>query len=283
MYPAHPYGRIFPTNEELTRISRDDVLAFSSRYLNGSHAHLYIAGQFDSQSLKQAITSAFASLPAGTKTDSIAPPAPAPASQLVMIPRDGAVQSTVRLGQRSIPAADDKYVALEVMNTLLGGMFSSRITQNIREDKGYTYSPRSAVFSYDGAAVWYQSADIQAESTGEAINEIVSEIAGLQQTPPPAEELQGVKNYMSGLFVLRNSSRSGVIAQLVNLNIHGLPKSRLTNYISLVNDVSAKTVSEAARNYLDLNSMSLIVVGDPEQMQTELSVVENLPATQSEK
>lgn len=283
MYSAHPYGRIFPTNEELTRISRDDVLAFSSRYLNGSHAHLYIAGQFDSQSLKQAITSAFASLPAGTKTDNIAPPAPAPASQLVMIPRDGAVQSTVRLGQRSIPAADDKYVALEVMNTLLGGMFSSRITQNIREDKGYTYSPRSAVFSYDGAAVWYQSADIQAESTGEAINEIVSEIAGLQQTPPPAEELQGVKNYMSGLFVLRNSSRSGVIAQLVNLNIHGLPKSRLTNYISLVNDVSAKTVSEAARNYLDLNTMSLIVVGDPEQMQTELSVVENLPATQSEK
>ncbi|WP_218312003.1 M16 family metallopeptidase [Alteromonas antoniana] len=283
MYPAHPYGRIFPTNEELTRISRDDVLAFSSRYLNGSHAHLYIAGQFDSQSLKQAITGAFASLPAGTKTDSIAPPAPAPASQLVMIPRDGAVQSTVRLGQRSIPAADDKYVALEVMNTLLGGMFSSRITQNIREDKGYTYSPRSAVFSHDGAAVWYQSADIQAESTGEAINEIVSEIAGLQQTPPPAEELQGVKNYMSGLFVLRNSSRSGVIAQLVNLNIHGLPKSRLTNYISLVNDVSAETVSEAARNYLDLNTMSLIVVGDPEQMQTELSVVENLPATQSEK
>lgn len=283
MYPAHPYGRIFPTNDELTSITRDDVLAYKTRYLNGSNAHLYIAGKFDSGSLKQAITEAFSSLPAGKPAEPVSSPGAANVSQLVMVPREGAVQSTVRLGQRTIPVADDNYVSLEVMNTLLGGMFSSRITQNIREDKGYTYSPRSAVFSYDGASVWYQSADIQAESTGEAINEIVSEIAGLQKTPPPADELQGVKNYMSGLFVLRNSSRSGVIAQLVNLEIHDLPKSRLTNYISLVNEVSAQQVSEAATQYLDLNTMSIVVVGDPEQMKSELSVVKNLPATQSEK
>lgn len=283
LYPAHPYGRIFPTNSELTSIMRDDVLAYKTRYLTGKNAHLYIAGQFDSKSLKEAVQEAFSSLPAGTATEAIAAPGPAEPSQLVMIPRESAVQSTVRLGQRTIPVADENYISLEVMNTLLGGMFSSRITQNIREDKGYTYSPRSAVFSYDGSSVWYQSADIQAESTGEAINEIVSEIAGLQQTPPPAEELQGVKNYMSGLFVLRNSSRSGVISQLVNLEIHGLPKSRLTNYISLVNEVSAQQVSEAASRYLDLDTMSVVVVGDPEQMKAELSVVEMLPATQSEK
>ena len=283
MYPAHPYGSVYPTSSELSSITRDDVVSYKTRYLTGTNAHLYIAGQFESDSLKKAITEAFSSLPAGEPAGKVTPPGPAEDSQLIMLPREGAVQSTVRLGQRTIPVTDEQYISLEVMNTLLGGMFSSRITQNIREDKGYTYSPRSAVYSYDGASVWYQAADIQAESTGEAVNEIVSEIAGLQQTPPPADELQGVKNYMSGIFVLRNSSRSGVIAQLVNLDIHGLPKSRLTNYISLVNDISAQQVSEAARKYLDLNTMSVIVVGDPEQMQTELSVVENLPATQSEK
>lgn len=283
MYPEHPYGHVFPTRETLSSISREDILAYQSRYLTANNAHLYIAGKFDSSSLKKAVTTAFSVLPAGEATGNMTSPKPAVSAQKIIIPRDGAVQSTVRLGQRTIPVPDDNYVSLEVMNTLLGGMFSSRITQNIREDKGYTYSPRSSVFSYDGASVWYQSADIQAESTGEALNEIVSEIAGLQQTPPPESELQGVKNYMSGLFVLRNSSRSGVIAQLVNLDIHGLPKSRLTQYISRVNEVSAEQVSEAARNYLDLKTMSVVVVGDPKQMQTELSVVENLPAVTTEK
>ncbi|MCU7555839.1 insulinase family protein [Alteromonas sp. ASW11-19] len=283
MYGEHPYSHIYPTKAELHSITRDDVREFAETYLTASNAHLYIAGRFNQTQMQNAIRNAFEDLPAGGPIAPVAPPAQQAAPGLTLIPREGAVQATVRIGQRTVPMSHKDYVPLEVMNTLLGGMFSSRITQNIREDKGYTYSPRSALYSYKDASVWYQAADIQAESTGDAINEIVKEISGLQEIPPPAEELQGVKNYMSGLFVLRNSSRAGVIAQLVRLNVNDLPQARLTDYISMVNQVSAEQVSRVAVEYLNLDDMSVIVVGDKQQMNEQLSVVEKLPVTQLEK
>lgn len=283
MYGDHPYSHIYPTRNELHSISREDVRQFADTYLTASNAHLYIAGRFDQAQMQDAIRTAFAELSSGEAIAAVEKPPQQMSPGLTLIDREDAVQSTVRMGLRTVPMAHQDYVPMEVMNTLLGGMFSSRITQNIREDKGYTYSPRSALFSYKDASVWYQAADIQAESTGAAINEIVREIAGLQQAAPPPEELQGVKNYMSGLFVLRNSSRAGVIAQLVRLNVNDLPQARLTDYISMVNQVSAAQVSQVAVEYLNFDNMSVIVVGDEQQMQEQLSVVDKLPVTQLEK
>lgn len=277
MYPDHPYGIVYPEESSLRDIQRQDILAFAATHLVASNAHLYVAGRFDANALEAKIRDDYAVLAAGEErenkfgTPRVAPPA------LINVARDGAVQTTVRLGQRAMPMADKDYVTLQVMNTLLGGMFSSRITQNIREDKGYTYSPRSALSSYKNTSVWFEAADIDAPSTGEALNEIVNEITGLQEAPPPAWELKGVQNYMSGLFVLRNSSRTGLISQLINLEVNELSRSRLTNYISLVNEVDATAVSSIASRYLDLSTMSLVVVGDPSLLDEELQQVEGLP------
>lgn len=277
MYGDHPYGVTYPTQSQLTSISRDDVVAFANSHFVAKQAHLYVAGVFDQSALLASIEAAFSSLPQGESAEPLVLPPVLTTPELVQIDRENAPQSTVRLGQPTIAMDNEDYVPMEVMNALLGGMFSSRITRNIREDKGYTYSPRSAVFSYKDRSVWFESADIQAESTGEAINEIVKEIKGLQAVEPSQKELQGVKNYMSGIFVLRNSSRQGVINQLSDLAVNGLPKTRLTDYISNVNKVTAKQVSDVAKTYLNLDNMSLIVVGDDEQMQSELGSVENLP------
>ncbi|MEW9796576.1 M16 family metallopeptidase [Alteromonas sp. CYL-A6] len=277
MYPNHPYGTVFPTEAQLTGITTDDLKAFAAQHLVAANAHLYVAGNFDEAALTSAIKAAFAAMPAGKANPGVSGEPATPSAGLVRISRDNAVQTTLRLGQRVVPLSHKDAIALEVTNTLLGGMFSSRITQNIREDKGYTYSPRSAVSSYRDASVWYESADIDAPSTGEALNEIIKEIRGLQTTPPPKTELDGVKKYASGIFVLRNSSRSGLIGQLVNLDVNRLPRRRLTDYISEVNGLTEARISAMASQYLNLDSMSLIIVGDDELLDRELAEVEQLP------
>jgi predicted Zn-dependent peptidase len=94
-----------------------------------------------------------------------------------------------------------------VTNALLGGSFGSRITSNIRENKGYTYSPSSSILNRRGAAVWTEAADVTSEHTVDALQEIEKEIRRLQDEPPSKEELKGIQNYLAGIFVLQNSTR----------------------------------------------------------------------------
>ena len=137
--------------------------------------------------------------------------------------------------------------SLSVTNTLLGGFFSSRITTNIREDKGYTYSPFSQVSSRRGDAYWVQNADVSTEVTAPALKEILFEIDRLRNEPPSREELDGVQSYMAGVFVLRNSSRAGIINQLEFLVRHGLPDDYLRQYVDKVLAVTPDDVQEMTR------------------------------------
>jgi predicted Zn-dependent peptidase len=183
------------------------------------------------------------------------------------------VQSTIRLGKRVPPV--DGTLELEAADTILGGYFSSRITRNIREDKGYTYSPNSAVSPEYRAAYWRQNADITTEATGPAIAEIIKEIRGLQATPPPQEELEGVKNYMSGVYVIGLASRAGMANNLAYANLHGLGLKYLENYVTLVNALTPEAVQAAAKTNLDVEEMSLVVVGDIEKTRGQLEKLED--------
>jgi len=158
----------------------------------------------------------------------------------------------------------------------LGGAFSSRITANIREDKGYTYSPRSTVVARVGTGVWYQGADVTAESTGASLNEIFKEIKLLASEPPSKEELDGFKNYMAGIFVLRNSSRAAIINQLSFLELHGLDKQYLQEYVQKVHSATPEQISVMVNKYLDINKMTLVVVGDAASVEPQLKQVKEL-------
>ena len=282
MYSSHPYSLIYPSIDVLGSITSNDVKAYADANFVAKRSHVYVAGVFDEEAVRKAIANAFSTMPAGNAPKPVIAPEMVDTPMFVLIDRENAPQSTVRMGQRVLTENDEEYIPLSVMNTMLGGMFSSRITTNIRETKGYTYSPRSAVNTYVDASVWYEAADIQAESTGAAINEIVKEIKLIQTEAPSEEELTGVKNYMAGLFVLRNSSRGGVVNQLINLEVNGLPESRLTEYSTLVRAVTAEQISKVATKYLSLDKMSLVVVGDEAQMQSQLEEVQGLPVLKSE-
>ena len=267
MYPDHPYSNaVLPDAETVGDYSLSDVQAFHAANFGGARTHLYVVGKFDRRAVKAAIKDSFSGWAEGPAPLMQAPLASI--KDIKLIDREGAVQSTIRLGKR-VPALTAD-MDVEAADTILGGYFSSRITSNIREDKGYTYSPFSAVSAERGAAYWSQNADVTSESTGPALFEIVKEIEGLRAEAPSQEELQGVKNYMNGIFVIRLASRGGIANQLAFANLHGLGAEYLEGYVDEVTSLSPEDVQNAAQTHLAVDDMSLVVVGPLDSVRGQL-------------
>jgi zinc protease len=269
LYPDHPYGRLYPTAEMLQGYTAEQVRRFYGSNYGAARSHLYVAGRFDPAAVEAAVREAFAGWEAGP------PPAqnvPQPVARrgLYVVNRPGAVQSTLMLGLPVVDPSHPDYVPLQVTNALLGGSFGSRITRNIREDKGYTYSPISSVSSRRRDAYWVQNADVTTDVTGASLREIFHEVDSLRATPPPAEELQGIQNYVAGTFVLQNSDRNGIISQLQFLNLHGLDEDYLEEYVRRVYAVTPQEVQRIARQYLRPDATTIVVVGDESKIAQQL-------------
>jgi predicted Zn-dependent peptidase len=189
---------------------------------------------------------------------------------IYLLDRPGAVQSTLYIGLPMSDATAPDYLAVSVMNSLLGGSFGSRITSNIREQKGYTYSPVSTVISRLGAGSWTQMADVTTNVTGASIKEILYEIDRLRTEPPTEAELRGIQNYIAGTFVLRNSARQGIASQLAFLDLYGLSEDYLRNYVQRVYALTPADIQRMARTYIDPSKLAIVVVGDRAQVTEQL-------------
>ncbi len=165
-----------------------------------------------------------------------------------------------------LPVADPTspdYISLDVMNALLGGSFASRITSNIREQKGYTYSPFSQIATRQHLGYWVEVADVTTAVTGPSLKEIFYEIDRLRKDPPSAQELKGIQNYLAGLFVLRNTiSPDAVISQLHFVDSQSLNRSYLAEYVGKVMAVTPQDVQGVTEKYLTPGKMAVVVVGD---------------------
>jgi zinc protease len=278
VYPGHAYGRFFPTEEMLSGYNLSAVKGFYEKNFGAKRSVIYVVGKFDEDSVARTIDRSFNSWKAGPEVDYPAA-TPVKSNKIAMIDRPAAPQSTIMLG---IPVPDPSqadYQALQTTNSLLGGSFGSRITSNIRENKGYTYSPFSTIQSRHRVAVWYEQADVTSEHTGASLQEISKEIKKLQTEPPSKEELTGIQNYEAGIFVLQNSTPGGIIGQLNFIDQHGLDDSYLTNKVKNIYAVTPEKVSEVTRQYFKYEDMTLVVVGDKKLLEKQIKATkENLKA-----
>lgn len=269
LYGDHPYGRIFPTAEMIQGYTLADVQAFYDAQIGAARTHVYVAGRFDAAAMEAALREAFGGWKAGS-APALAPPTAQSQRAIYLVDQPGAAQSNVYIGLPVPDPSHPDYVALQVTNALLGGAFASRITSNIREDKGYTYSPGSSVSSRYRDAYWAESAAVTTGVTGPALREIFYEIDRLQEEPPSAEELEGIQNYLAGNFVLQNSTPQGIIGQLAFLNLHGLDRGYLENYVQNVYAVTPADVQRITREYLRDEDMAIVVVGDRAAIEEQI-------------
>lgn len=269
IYGDHPYGRLFPEEAALERYTIEEARRFYRAHFGGARTRLYVAGVFDPIAIEAAIRKGFESWEPGRAT--ARPVVARPATpRFELVDKPNAAQSTVMLGLRVPDPAHPDWVALEVTNALLGGGFSSRIVANIREQKGYTYSPDSMLSPYPGQAHWVQTADVTTNATGLSIKEIFHEIQRLRTEAPAELELEGTKRYLVGSFLVRNASRASIITQLAFVDLHGLAPDYLSQYVRRVMAVTPRDVRRIARKYLVPDKMSLVVVGDVKAIRDQV-------------
>ncbi len=271
LYGDHPYGRLLPEEAQLAAYTIDDARNFYNNNFGAQRAQVYVAGVFDADATRAAIESAFGDWEQGPDVLINIPEPVTGKVVLDVVDRPGASQSNIMLGLPTVGPTHEDWIPLSITNTLLGGSFSSRITSNIREDKGYTYSPRSSVSARYHDAYWVQSAAVTTDVTGPALQEIMNEIDNLQENPPPTEELDGIKNFAAGIFVLQNSTRSGIINVLNYLDLQEMPDTYLTDYVSNVFAVTPEQVSEMAATYTREDDMTLAVIGDRSQISEQVA------------
>lgn len=270
LYGDHSYGRILPKDGAVEAYTMAQVKAFHAAHYGPARAQLYVSGRFDAAAVEASIRKGFGDWKGGGTA--VAPKAtPKGARTIDVLDRPGAVQSTILMGLPVVPPSHPDYVPLLVTHTLLGGYFGSRITANIREQKGYTYSPNAQLSTRRGDAYWAEQADVTTAVTAAALKEIFYEIDKLQSEPPSEQELAGVRNYIAGTFVLQNSSRAGLLGQLQFLQAQGLPESYLKEFVAKVQAVTPAQVSATAKKHLRDEDMAIVIVGDKKLVDEQLA------------
>ena len=269
LYGDHPYGRVFPTTEMIESYTLAQARDFYTSTYGAGRSRLYVVGTFDPAAVEASIRKAFGPWSKGAPAEPVLPK-PSSTRGVHLIDRPGAPQSTIILGMPAIDPSKDDYVALTVMDALLGGAFASRITRNIREDKGYTYSPYSELSTRYRDAYWAENADVTTAQTGLSLKEIFAEIDRLQAAPPTEQELAGIKNYLAGTYILQNSSRGGITGQLEFVDLHGLPPTHPNTYVKRIHAVTAQQVMEMAKKYLQDDTATIVVVGDRKAIEEQV-------------
>lgn len=271
-YPDHPYGKTFPTQQQLNAYTIDDVRKYYQANFGARRTHIYIAGKFDRATVEESIRANLGQWRAGPAPLQLPPSPPGPRA-VKLIDRPGAPQSTLRIGLRVINPTQPDFMALSVANTLLGGTLTSRITMNLREAKGWAYSPGSGLATNYRQATWIENADVKAAATGPAISEVFKEVERLRTEPPTPPELTSIKNYRNGIFVMSNATRAGLIGQLAFVNLQGLPADWLSTFVERLYAVTPEQITAATKRYLDPARMSVVVVGDLATVRPQLQDV----------
>lgn len=276
MYGDHPFAKVYPSEEQLLAYSIEDVRTYYERNFGARRSHLYVSGRFDPAAMRVAVEHGFSDWTTGPE-DYIDIPDPTRTASLQVIDRPGSPQSTILVGIPVIDVADPDYTRLVMANDILGGAgFLSRLFQNLREDKGYTYGASTRTTNNYRSAVWRFSADVATEATGPALNEFFKELRRIKTQLPAGEEMQRIRGYRGGIFVLANASRGGIIGTLGFMDFHGLPDSYLTEYLSRLAEVTPAQVNAVASSQWPVEGMTMVVVGDRSIIDDQLAKVEEL-------
>jgi predicted Zn-dependent peptidase len=186
---------------------------------------------------------------------------------LVHVP--GAVQTQIVAGCHAITRKHPDWVKLGLTNSLYGGAFNSRLVMNIREDKGYTYSPRSGVSALRQHGYFSVSAAVRNDVVAASLTEIFYEMDKLRSLPVPEAELADAQNYLSGVFSMGLATQDGLLSQFSNVALNELPDDYLETYRQKVRALTPDDLLATAGKYLDSPNMQIVVVGDRAQIESQ--------------
>jgi zinc protease len=269
---AHPFGQNV-TEDSLKAITRDDVIAFHRAYFQPGRALISVIGDVNSSSVKTTVERALAAWPKGGEKPAFGYPAlPAPhAPTIFLVDKPGAAQSTFAIGNAGPPRDTPDYYALQVMNTMLGGMFQSRLNANIREEKGYSYGVNSSFAFGKGPGAFRSGGDIVSTKSDAALVEFMKELRGIGGTRPVTDdELTTAKDSLIQRLPGTFGSVQSINNAIVSLWTQGLPDNYYQQYASRISDIRKEDVVRVAKRYVDLDHLTIVIVGDRASIEAPL-------------
>jgi zinc protease len=261
----HPYGRqLSGTEATVKSLTRNDLVSFYEANYRPNNAVLIVVGDVDGKKLMPKLESAFAGWKPGAVSSGELPNAqPLPKAGIYLVDRPNSAQSVVSIGQIGVDRNNPDFFPIQVMNSILGGQFTSRINLNLREDKGYTYGARTGFSLRRGAGPFTASADVQTAVTKESVAEFIKELKGIRGAVPVTQkELEYNKQSLIRRYPSGFETVGQISGQLSNLVVYGLPDTYFNEYIQKINAVSLADVNRVANKYLTPDKMAIVVVGD---------------------
>jgi zinc protease len=273
--PGHAYAQPFSgtgTVAGLEALSSADLAAFHAAHYVPGNAVLCLVGDLTLDQARTAAERFFGSWPAGTAAPPVVPDAnPDRSARIFLVDRPGAQQSTISAAYPGLRVGDPDRLALEVLNTALGGQFASRLNLNLREDKGYTYGVRTQVAAFANGGFFGTSTQVQTPHTAASIVEILEEFAQLRGPRPLAgEELQNCASQMVLSFPQDFETYGGVAGRIAQLVVTGQPRDDWQTYAARVRGVTAEDLPRVAQRLIRPDDLVFVIVGDRARIEDDL-------------
>lgn len=271
VFGNHPYGFVVPDEKSISALTRADLRGFVTKYYIPNAAHLIVVGDIDVDKTFAEIEKAFGGWKSGTPPPDENPPVPSrDKRQIYFVNRPGSIQSAIYIGNVSIPRKDKDYFAIRTADTIYGGAFYSRLTRNIRETKGYTYSPFSSSNTRAKTGSFLAGAFVRNEVTGPTLLEIFYELDRMRVLPVTDEELSAAKEYSTGNFSIELASQFGLAGRISSIYTYDLDKSFINDFRPKIEALTAADIQKAAAKYFDTYRAAIVIVGDWDKVKDQV-------------
>lgn len=271
---AHRYGTLAAgTISSVKSLTVQDLRQFHARHYVPANALLIIAGDLTAADATARLEEAFGTWKGtAAPTDTIADAPQLTARNVYLIDKPGAAQTQIRIGWIGVPRSTPDFFALRVLNTILGGAFTSRLNTNLREVHGYAYGANSSFDMRRAAGPFVAAAGVQTDKTAESLQEFFKELEGIRQ-PITAEEVAKAKNYLALQVPTSFETTRSIAAALAQQFVYGLPADYYAAFTTRINAVTPADLQKAAARYIQPDKFAIVVVGDRKVIEPKIAAL----------
>ena len=267
MFGDHPYHVMAPTPESVDATTRERLVEFHRAAFVPNNAVLFVAGDVRQSSVLQQVENLFSAWQPGNVAGDDFPSPPVRTSRAAyIVDRPGSAQANIVIANAGITRTSDDYFPMLLMHTVLGANASSRLFMNLREEKGYTYGAYSSLDARRTAGTFRSTAEVRTPVTGDSLREFFYELNRIRNEPVSEKEIGDARSYLTGVFPLRLETQEGLVDQLLQIKMFGLPQDYLETYRNEVQAVTVEQVQEVAKKYVKPDEAAIIIVGDGVQL-----------------
>ena len=270
--PSHPYGHTqLGTSDAIKKITRDDLMKLYSSTFSPKNAALIVVGDVTEAEAKKLATDAFGSWKGNATPATLPAAGTMVTSRAVIVDKPGNNQTMLLAGQMGVKRSDPDYEKLDVMNTVLGGLFSSRINLNLREDKGYSYGAFSFIGQNRGVGPLMAGAAVRGDVTGPSIEEILKEVTKIRDSGVTPDELKLAKESIVRSLPANFETTGSTAGTMASIYLYDLPLDYYQTLPGRINAITTNDVLDVAKKHLVPERMVVVAVGDRSKIESQIT------------